>query len=244
MLTRRYKWLAFCKQSPVPATQHTRLCPETKLRESHAKQDQTDSCSSIQELILSGLYIYETVRLLRTSLQHNARTFMYQLFIINIIIIAMDIALLGVEFANLYIVETILKGVIYSIKLKLEFVVLGKLVQFVTGSPNSIDEGSPEQPSAALRKNSAALPRKYSKDVVTSEFVDRGNVVQDFTYATSPISGRKGSRPHLSDDELSLAMFEHVESATLQHDSAQVEANSSQRTRTNSLGATTDSDIS
>lgn len=68
---------------------------------------------------------------------------MYQLFAINVIIILMDITLLGVEFANLYIVESVLKGVIYSIKLKLEFVVLGKLVQFVTRPPNSIDRGKP-----------------------------------------------------------------------------------------------------
>jgi hypothetical protein len=37
----------------------------------------------------------------------------------------MDIALLGVEFANLYIIEVTFKGVVYSIKLKLEFAVLG-----------------------------------------------------------------------------------------------------------------------
>ena len=76
---------------------------------------------STQELVLSGLYIYETIRILRTSLQANARKFMYQLFVINIIIMMMDIALLGVEFANLSIIETILKGLIYSIKFKLEF---------------------------------------------------------------------------------------------------------------------------
>jgi hypothetical protein len=37
---------------------------------------------------------------------------MYQLFAFNVIIILMDITLLGLEFANLYIVETVLKGVI------------------------------------------------------------------------------------------------------------------------------------
>jgi hypothetical protein len=43
----------------------------------------------------------------------------------------MDILLLGFEFANLYILEASFKGVVYSIKLKLEFAVLGKLVQLV-----------------------------------------------------------------------------------------------------------------
>lgn len=43
----------------------------------------------------------------------------------------MDILLLGFEFANLYIMEASFKGVVYSVKLKLEFAVLGKLVLLV-----------------------------------------------------------------------------------------------------------------
>jgi hypothetical protein len=104
----------------------------------------------VQETILSIVYIKETVRLLRLSEQvqddvrsfddgagmghlknTNVRKTMYQLLTINVLIIAMDIALLSVEFANLYLIETTLKGVVYSIKLKLEFAVLGKLVQLV-----------------------------------------------------------------------------------------------------------------
>ncbi|KAF2112838.1 hypothetical protein BDV96DRAFT_648476 [Lophiotrema nucula] len=111
----------------------------------------------VQELILSLIYIKETVRLLKLAetvksdigsfdgradpeghLRHgHGRKTMYQLLAINAIIIAMDIALLAVEFANLYLIETTLKGVVYSIKLKLEFAVLGKLVQLVQGHSDS-----------------------------------------------------------------------------------------------------------
>jgi hypothetical protein len=87
---------------------------------------------SIQETILSSIYIIETVRILRTSLRPNTRRVLYQLVSINVIIIMLDIALLSCEFANLYIIESTFKGVVYSIKLKLEFVVLGQLVQFAT----------------------------------------------------------------------------------------------------------------
>jgi hypothetical protein len=72
------------------------------------------------------------MRLLRTSLRPNTRKLLYQLVAINIIIIILDITLLGCEFANLYIIETTFKGVVYSIKLKLELAVLSQLVQFVT----------------------------------------------------------------------------------------------------------------
>src|ERR1700733_4858911 len=47
------------------------------------------------------------------------------------IIILIDLSLLGLEYANLYILEIVIKGVVYSVKLKLEFAILGKLVQYV-----------------------------------------------------------------------------------------------------------------
>ena len=71
---------------------------------------------------------------MRISLQPNTRKLLYQLFTINVLIILMDFALLGVEFANLYIIEATFKGVVYSIRLKLESAVLGKLVHFATGN--------------------------------------------------------------------------------------------------------------
>jgi hypothetical protein len=80
---------------------------------------------------------------LRTSLRPNTRKLLYQLVSINIIIIVLDIALLSCEFANLYIIETTFKGVVYSIKLKLEFVVLGQLVQFATWT-----QGESRRPSS------------------------------------------------------------------------------------------------
>lgn len=115
----------------------------------------------LQEIVLSIIYIREAVRLLKMSetVQDDTRSFedgsayghlrnanvrktMYQLLAINVIIIAMDIALLAVEFANLYLIETTLKGVVYSIKLKLEFAVLGRLVQFVRDRANSSNESN------------------------------------------------------------------------------------------------------
>ena len=59
----------------------------------------------------------------------------------------MDVLLLGFEFANLYIMEASFKGVVYSVKLKLEFAVLGKLVLLVkrerTVSTAALNGGGP-----------------------------------------------------------------------------------------------------
>lgn len=95
----------------------------------------------IQEVVLSAIYIVETIKTLRTSLQPNIKRTMYQLITINVFIIIMDLALLGIECASLYILETMVKGVVYSIKLKLEFAILGKLVSFATGQRPAAEGG-------------------------------------------------------------------------------------------------------
>ncbi|EXJ65293.1 hypothetical protein A1O7_01634 [Cladophialophora yegresii CBS 114405] len=74
----------------------------------------------LQEVILSSIYIAETIRILRTSVQDSTKRLMYQLMAINILIIVMDLGLLGLECASLYILETITKPTFYSIKLKLD----------------------------------------------------------------------------------------------------------------------------
>ncbi|KAJ5968263.1 hypothetical protein N7501_004511 [Penicillium viridicatum] len=97
---------------------------------------------TIQESLLSTLYVIETVKLLRlgadVSSRPDARSIMYQLIGINCTIIGMDLLLLSLEYANLYSVQITLKGFIYSLKLKLEFAVLGRLVDLIQGSRHPI----------------------------------------------------------------------------------------------------------
>ena len=160
----------------------------------------------VQETILSIVYIKETVRLLRLSEQvqddvrsfddsagmghlknTNVRKTMYQLLTINVLIIAMDIALLSVEFANLYLIETTLKGVVYSIKLKLEFAVLGKLVQLVrvrAESDQSMNNNNYARGNSFERRNTLALEKTQSgsgtASVGTSARLNSSLLTHDF----------------------------------------------------------------
>lgn len=88
---------------------------------------------TVQEVIMSALYVTETVRLLRLSADASKRKIMYQLVGINVCMFVMDLLLLGLEYASIYAVQITLKGAIYSVKLKLEFAVLGRLVDVVHG---------------------------------------------------------------------------------------------------------------
>ncbi|KAK4549331.1 hypothetical protein LTR36_006328 [Oleoguttula mirabilis] len=85
---------------------------------------------TLQEFIISGLYIWRTLDILQTTDPGRTRTrrVMWQLFGISVIIVVLDIALLVVEYQNRHVIEQALKAAVYGIKLKLEFAILSKLV--------------------------------------------------------------------------------------------------------------------
>ena len=174
-----------------------------------------------QEVILSSIYIVETVKILRNSLQPGTRKTMQQLIAVNVIIIIMDLALLGLEAASLYILETLTKGVLYSIKLKLEFAILGKLVNFVGGNRADSTDYTDEK----MRKSSVgfvATGQKTSsidQSMDVNDFVDLNKVNSDISHPSRPsgshASRRKSTRAtHGMDFEYDFARFEHVEDAT------------------------------
>ncbi|KAL8947653.1 MAG: hypothetical protein Q9222_006086 [Ikaeria aurantiellina] len=88
----------------------------------------------IQEFIISGVYVYSTIKLLRPVYHGRTRKVMMQLIWINSIIIAMDVVLLGMEYSSFYEIEATLKAMVYSIKLKLEFAVLNQLMTLANSS--------------------------------------------------------------------------------------------------------------
>ncbi|KAJ5938883.1 hypothetical protein N7466_002017 [Penicillium verhagenii] len=141
----------------------------------------------IQEFIISGLYIWETVRMLRLDPDRAKRKIQWQLLTINTIIIILDLGLLVAEYMNYYIMETMLKGAVYSIKLKLEFAVLGKLVHLV--------------------HNHVWKPESFSGPENLPDFVDATRVPSDLTHAAPTLHPR--SPDWMDADDISIAMFEH-----------------------------------
>lgn len=199
----------------------------------------------VQEIILSGIYIIETSKILRTSLQPNTKRTMYQLITINVVIITMDLGLLGIECASLYILETLVKGVVYSIKLKLEFAILGKLVSFAIGQRPGSDGGLRAtsigflgEPTAEKKgsRGGGAYAHGHGhghghsrarsddfNDIDVSDFVDLNRMSTNITHpSASPThdgaTRRKTSRiSHNSD--YNMARFRHVEDVSSLGDS-------------------------
>ncbi|KAJ5644179.1 uncharacterized protein N7484_006686 [Penicillium longicatenatum] len=124
----------------------------------------------IQELIISGIYVWETGKLLRLRPEGRSQGILHQLLFINIIILILDVAIVAIEYVGFYAVQVMFKPVAYSIKLKLEYAILGKLVAIARGSyedelpsssrdimsfPSSQETQTPNEP----RRNNH---RKYS----------------------------------------------------------------------------------
>jgi hypothetical protein len=95
----------------------------------------------LQECVISGFYIVQIVKLLKTSIEihtrDSSRKLMIHLILVNIAVIVLDIGILGLEYANRYDVQTSYKSFAYSVKLKLEFTLLNRLVELVNQQTES-----------------------------------------------------------------------------------------------------------
>ncbi|KAA8652748.1 hypothetical protein EYZ11_010156 [Aspergillus tanneri] len=100
---------------------------------------------AVQEFIISAVYVWETTKMLRLRPDRFHRGILLQLLIINIIILVLDVAVVGTEYAGYYALQVMFKPVAYSVKFKLEYSILGSLVQ-IARSPTS----NPEQLSSSF----------------------------------------------------------------------------------------------
>ncbi|KAJ5812422.1 hypothetical protein N7474_008723 [Penicillium riverlandense] len=99
---------------------------------------------SAQEILISTIYILETIKMIRAAPGKNQRRSMtlYLLVLVNFIAIGMDVVLMTLEYLEFYLMQIIVKALVYSIKLKLEFAVLNMLVSISHVHLSSTPAGS------------------------------------------------------------------------------------------------------
>ncbi|KAF7586537.1 hypothetical protein BBP40_008692 [Aspergillus hancockii] len=122
----------------------------------------------LQELLLSATYIWETAKILRLRpgpLQHRI---LLQSITINAFIIILDIAVVAILFSGHYEVQLTFKSFVYSMKFKLEYVILNRLVRIARG-PSS----DPETLSSGLdeRNSPTCGPRVYGSNSMANREV-------------------------------------------------------------------------
>lgn len=90
----------------------------------------------VQESIISLLYIVEAIRVLRPILAIRGpteRQVVRHLILVNIVIVVMDVTLLVTQYTNNFEIQTTYKTAVYSIKLKMEFEILNRLLCVIQG---------------------------------------------------------------------------------------------------------------
>jgi hypothetical protein len=100
----------------------------------------------VQESLISILYMYETCMLMYSGGSFTeghgeaGRRLLLHLICVNITVILLDIAILVLQFTGRYASQTAAKGLIYSVKLKLEYDILNRLVE-LTRRPSDSNSG-------------------------------------------------------------------------------------------------------
>lgn len=152
---------------------------------------------SVQELFISGVYLWEVRRLLKVVYEGRTRKLMWEIAAINVAIIILDVALLSVEFIDLYQIEITLKGMVYSIKLKLEFGVLSKLVKIITNRKESSMEISDEMKNTGT--SIARLTPAHTRDTETTY---RASIGTSLGVSSTLVNSNNGSGSKRSDSDL------------------------------------------
>ncbi|KAI1434475.1 integral membrane protein [Xylaria sp. CBS 124048] len=172
----------------------------------------------VQETALSSLYIWQTRKYLGdlspllepsnsqvflSSASSRARStktksMLRLLIYINVLIISLDIALLGIQYANLFYLQGSFKPAIYGVKLKLEFVILNRLIKSIS-----------RRNMSTLRSDIRQMPKSETEGIN----VTRGWNVQ-WPASSSGIEDEQQLRPpHVAQHQSSIEYLGEMQSA-------------------------------
>ena len=150
----------------------------------------------LQEFIISGIYVWQTIKLLKVISKQRTRLIMWQLFTINVIIVGLDIVLLAIQYNNLHLYEQSIKAFVYSVKLKLEFAILGKLVDLVQsgqrrlpdamGTVEDAIERADTSPTRERNSSFASFPWFQNREKLPIQHIEHKEVEHEET----------GQKPH------------------------------------------------
>lgn len=152
---------------------------------------------TLQETIISSLYIYHTFRFLSAGYATHTRKVISLLLCVQVTVVALDAMLTVFDYTDKFTLKCTIHPFIYSIKLKLEFIVLNQLQTLVKhGLAPGLSLGSNITPSDS---SSAILPQAGSEKeapvlMPERDFITRTGLLSAPTSLTKVDSGEEGSR--------------------------------------------------
>lgn len=118
---------------------------------------------TLQELVISAIYIRATVKILSPSDPEGTRRTKWFLIYLNVLCIALDVIVVAEVFTGQWGFEEATQSLIYAVKLTLEFVVLNKLMDVLRNRPGTCATCS-RRPSSGFPWHSHASPRRVRGD--------------------------------------------------------------------------------
>jgi hypothetical protein len=81
---------------------------------------------SIQEILISSIYIYATLQMLKGSFNRKIRRTTAFLILIQVIVILCDVVVIALDYAQYFTLKAVIHSFVYAFKLQLEFVILNQ----------------------------------------------------------------------------------------------------------------------
>jgi hypothetical protein len=120
---------------------------------------------TIQEIILSVIYIIATMEYLRTSFQESTRKTIILLVCIQVAVILLDIIIITLDYCEYFTLKAVLHSFVYAVKLQLEFVILNDVKRMASGgglAPSALPTVHFAAESSGERKTVPTPPVKPS----------------------------------------------------------------------------------
>jgi len=127
----------------------------------------------------------------RSNQTSDQKTVLWQLIYANSLIIALDIVLLGIQCANLFYLQGAFKPCVYGMKLKIEYVILNRLINIIqrpsggriyissgSGPGNSSSTGGPPGSTTRHERDHRWWHKKSSVDPTGDQDHDELQLVE------------------------------------------------------------------
>ncbi|KAI1144626.1 hypothetical protein F5Y05DRAFT_33541 [Hypoxylon sp. FL0543] len=88
---------------------------------------------SIQETIISAIYVWGTLQLLKLSLNTKAKKTLAFLILVQVLVVLADVLVIVLDYVEYYTLKAVLHSFVYAFKLQVEFVVLNEFKHIANG---------------------------------------------------------------------------------------------------------------
>ena len=93
---------------------------------------------TIQETIISSIYINKTAKFLKSGYSYEIRKVMVSLVTVQVVVVLMDIAMIVIDCFGYFTLKAVMHPFSYAVKLKIEFAVLNLLLGMIKKGPSNM----------------------------------------------------------------------------------------------------------